>query len=208
VRTRITNSAIAVRVEGSTACRRRLVGFGQQLDAMALERKAAPRVRIRKDRRISVAIDGPYLPTGLYGVSKAFGETLGRLYAAKFGLSVICLRIAAFQPRPRDHRQLLIWISPRDLAQLTIRALEAPDSVRYLSVFGVSANDRNPYDRQGWDLLGYVPQDNSESFVGSGPSLQGQPVLPSDFYLGGQLCVPDDKAIGGPPKPRMRPRCL
>ncbi len=86
-----------------------------------------------------VALDAPYRPTGLYGISKAFGETLGRLYAIKFGLSVICLRIAAFQPQPRDHRQLLIWISPRDMAQLTVRTLEAPDDVRFLAVFGCRA---------------------------------------------------------------------
>jgi uronate dehydrogenase len=148
----------------------------------------------------SVAIDTPYRPTGLYGVSKAFGETLGRLYAIKFGLSVISLRIAAFQPEPRDHRQLLIWISPRDMAQLTIKALEAPDDVRYLAVFGASGNARNPYDKAGWDVLGYVPQDNSERFLGSSPGLRGHPITPSDYYLGGELCVPDDSAIGSPPR--------
>lgn len=147
-----------------------------------------------------VALENPYRPTGLYAVSKAFGETLGRLYALKFGLSVICLRIAAFQPQPRDHRQLLIWISPRDMAQLTVRALEAPDSVRFLSVFGVSGNDRNPYDRSGWDLLGYQPEDNSERFFGSSPGLEGRPVLQSDFWLGGNLCVRDDSAVGSPPR--------
>ena len=147
-----------------------------------------------------VALDAPYRPTGLYGVSKAFGETLARLYAIKFGLSVICLRIAAFQPQPRDHRQLLLWISPRDMAQLTVRALEAPDDVRFLVVFGVSGNDRNPYDLAGWDVLGYAPQDNSERFLGSSSGLQGHPVLPSDFYLGGDLCVRDDSALGSPPR--------
>jgi uronate dehydrogenase len=150
----------------------------------------------------SVAIDAPYQPTGLYGVSKAFGETLGRLYAIKFGLSVISLRIAAFQPQPRNHREFLIWISPRDMAQLTIKALEAPDDVRYLDVFGVSGNDRNPYDKSGWDVLGYAPQDNSEQFIGSSPSLQGRPLMPSDYYLGGALCVRDSSAMG---IPRKRP---
>lgn len=147
-----------------------------------------------------VARDAPYRPTGLYGVSKAFGETLGRLYSIKFGLSVICLRIAAFQPQPRDHRQLLLWISPRDMAQLTIRALDAADDVGFLTVFGVSGNDRNPYDRAGWDVLGYAPQDNSECYLRTSSGLNGHPVLPSDFYLGGDLCVRDDSATGSPPR--------
>src|SRR5271170_4237270 len=49
-------------------------------------------------------------PDSRYGVSKVFGEALGRLYADKHGLSVACLRIGAFRrlDRPVDARQLLI----------------------------------------------------------------------------------------------------
>ena len=72
-----------------------------------------------------VSIDSELRPTGLYGVTKAFGEAMGRLYSLKHGLEVICLRIGAFQPVPQDHRQLFTWISPRDMAQLTIRSVDA-----------------------------------------------------------------------------------
>jgi uronate dehydrogenase len=135
-----------------------------------------------------VAIDSELRPTGIYGVSKIFGEAVGRLYALKFGMSVICLRIAAFQPQPHDHRQLLLWISPRDMAQLTIRSIDAA-GISFLTVFGVSGNQRNPYDRAGWDVLGYVPQDDAERFLGTSPDLMGRPTLASDRFHGGDVCL-------------------
>jgi uronate dehydrogenase len=137
-----------------------------------------------------VPIDAELRPSGLYGVTKAFGEAVGRLYAIKHGIEVVCLRIAAFQPQPHDHRQLMIWISPPDMAQLVIRSVEAKP-IDFLTVFGVSANTRNPYDRAGWDLLGYVPQDDSERWVGSSPDLMGKPTQESDRYYGGNACLRD-----------------
>src|SRR5690625_1658252 len=39
------------------------------------------------------SVEDPVRPDTLYGVSKVFGEGLGRLYADKWGLEVVCLRI-------------------------------------------------------------------------------------------------------------------
>src|SRR5262245_59293538 len=44
----------------------------------------------------------PPRPDSRYGVSKVFGESLGRLYADKHGLSVACLRIGSFRERPQN----------------------------------------------------------------------------------------------------------
>ena len=41
----------------------------------------------------------PPRPDSRYGVSKAFGEALGRFYADKFGLGVMCIRIGNFGER-------------------------------------------------------------------------------------------------------------
>ncbi|HEY1175903.1 MAG TPA: NAD(P)-dependent oxidoreductase, partial [Phytomonospora sp.] len=46
--------------------------------------------------------DDPARPDGLYGVSKVAVEALGRLYADKFGVSVVCLRIGSFEERPSN----------------------------------------------------------------------------------------------------------
>lgn len=47
---------------------------------------------------VQVKTSEPVNPGDLYGVSKCFGEALGRYMAEKEGVSVIALRIGAFQP--------------------------------------------------------------------------------------------------------------
>jgi uronate dehydrogenase len=56
----------------------------------------------------------PVRPDSFYGVGKACGENLGRLYADKHGLQVVCVRIGAFAERPTTPRHLSTWLSPRD----------------------------------------------------------------------------------------------
>lgn len=43
---------------------------------------------------------------------KAFGEALGRLYADKFGLEVVCIRIGSFLAEPTEARHLSTWLMP------------------------------------------------------------------------------------------------
>ncbi|NYT78937.1 NAD(P)-dependent oxidoreductase [Alcaligenaceae bacterium] len=105
-------------------------------------------------------------PDSLYGVSKVFGEGLGRMYADKYGLSVACLRIGTFRTpdRPSEARQLLTWISHNDMAQLARRCIEH-ESYHFAVVYGVSNNLRNRWDNSNVKFLGYAPQDNSEVFA-------------------------------------------
>lgn len=107
------------------------------------------------DRTVTPRPDGPY------GVSKVFGEAVGRLFADKHGMSVACLRIGAFRDRPEDRRQLHVWLSPRDAVQLVGRCIDAPD-YHFIVVYGVSNNVRNRYLNTGLEFLGYRPEDNSE----------------------------------------------
>jgi uronate dehydrogenase len=105
-------------------------------------------------------------PDSRYGVSKVFGEALGRLYADKHGLSVACLRIGTFRTpdRPIDARQLLTWISHRDMVQLVRRCIDSPD-YHFVTVYGVSNNLRSRWDNSNVKFLGYRPQDDSEVFA-------------------------------------------
>lgn len=112
----------------------------------------------------TVGPDDPVRPDTFYGVSKAFGEVLGRLYADKYGLEVVCLRIGAFAERPTSPRQLSIWLSPRDCVQLVRCCLDAP-AVRFEVVYGVSANTRSWWTDDAAASLGYQPQDNAEDFA-------------------------------------------
>jgi uronate dehydrogenase len=105
-------------------------------------------------------------PDSRYGVSKVFGEALGRLYADKYGVSVACLRIGTFiEPdRPHDARQLLTWISHRDLVQLVRRSIDHPH-YHFVVVYGVSNNLRGRWDNTNAKFLGYRPEDDSEKFA-------------------------------------------
>jgi uronate dehydrogenase len=106
----------------------------------------------------------PVRPDGRYGVSKVFGEALGRLYADKYGLEVFCMRLGNVAPAPLDARRLSIWQSPRDLAQLCTIGLEHPD-IKFEIVYGISGNARRWYDNANAERLGYRPQDDSEPFA-------------------------------------------
>ena len=108
--------------------------------------------------------DLPVRPDGYYGVSKVFGEALGRFYAEGHGLAVICLRIGSFQPRPRDKRQLSTWLSHRDMAQLAWRSIETP--VTYGVFYGISGNTRRYWDiSSAIEVLGYAPEDDGETYA-------------------------------------------
>ncbi len=103
-------------------------------------------------------------PDSRYGVSKVFGEALGSLYADKYGMEVVCMRIGNVNPRPMDKRRLSIWLSPRDLAQLVSIAIDRP-GIRFEIVYGVSGNRRSWYDNANAERLGYRPQDDSEPWA-------------------------------------------
>ena len=113
----------------------------------------------RRDETIDHRV--PVRPDSRYGLSKAFGEAIGALYADRHGLGVLCIRIGNYGDAPIDKRRLSIWISPRDLTQLIRIGLEHPD-IHYEIVYGVSDNARSWYDNANAHRLGYRPEDHSE----------------------------------------------
>ncbi|MFF5718227.1 NAD-dependent epimerase/dehydratase family protein [Streptomyces buecherae] len=104
----------------------------------------------------------PVRPDGLYGVSKVAVEALGRLYADKFGLSVVCLRIGSFETTPSEPRHLATWLSPRDAVGYVRAALTAPPTTRFASVYAVSANTRRFWELPDPAILDYAPVDDAE----------------------------------------------
>jgi uronate dehydrogenase len=105
----------------------------------------------------------PPRPDTLYGVSKVFGESLGRLYADKHGLEVVCLRIGSFGERPSHRRDLHTWLSHRDAIQLFERSLLAA-GIGFMIVYGVSANQRSLWENPDAKKLGFLPVDDAEQF--------------------------------------------
>ena len=140
----------------------------------------------RRGQRIDHAV--PPRPDSRYGVSKAFGEALGRLYADKHGLRVLNIRIGNCGDRPLDRRRLSIWISPRDFLQLARIGLEHPD-LHYEIVYGASENDRTWWDNANVYRLGYRPQDESELFAPDILAAEPEAAdLVAEQFQGGPFC--------------------
>jgi uronate dehydrogenase len=123
----------------------------------------------------------PPRPDTLYGVSKVFGEALGRYYADRYGLRVACLRIGTFEDRPSHPRSLLSWLSPDDAGRLVDACLRSP-SLEYALVWGISANTRRAWSLDAGRALGYEPHDDAEDHLAEIPDAEPHP---SDVYLGG-----------------------
>lgn len=117
----------------------------------------------RADR---VSVDTRARPDSFYGVSKVAGEALGSLYADRYGLSVVCLRIGSQLPRPTKLRHLSTWLSDGDVVRLVDAALSAPDP-GFAVVYGISANTRGWWDLEPGRALGYQPVDDAEAYAGA-----------------------------------------
>jgi uronate dehydrogenase len=128
----------------------------------------------------------PARPDTLYGVSKIFGEALGRYYADRYGMQVACLRIGTFEPTPPDRRSLSTWLSPDDCARLVDACLRAP-ALTYAIAWGVSANRRRTWSLAEGRELGYEPRDDAEAWADEVP--QGSD-SPSDALVGGGFTSP------------------
>ncbi|HEY8870897.1 MAG TPA: NAD(P)-dependent oxidoreductase [Candidatus Limnocylindrales bacterium] len=145
----------------------------------AYEVEAAPAI-YRRAERGTIDENVETRPDSPYGVSKAFGEALGRYYAEFRGLSVVCVRIGTVRPdddpRPaniastagwleltRDEkyeRMRATWLSHRDCAELLAAAIDS--DVRWAVVYGVSDNPRRFWSLEGArQLLGFHPADSA-----------------------------------------------
>lgn len=119
----------------------------------------------------------------VYASGVAGGPTVGEVRAEDRPrrLEVVQIRICA----PRDlaitsfadwrrndpltlHRDLGQWVSPRDLAQLFVKSVEAPNiedeyGIPFQVFYGVSANTRSAWSiANARRVIGYEPEDDSE----------------------------------------------
>jgi uronate dehydrogenase len=125
-------------------------------------------------------------PDGRYGLSKAFAEVTGRLYADKYGMEVLCIRIGAMTFEPEDVRRLAIWIHPEDLTQLVEVGLTAA-GLKFEIVYGMSDNKRAWWDNSNALRLGYRPRHRSEDFAAAVIAREPprDPADPTEIYQGG-----------------------
>ncbi len=137
-----------------------------------------------------LAPDVTLRPDGYYGVSKAFGEAIGALYAYKHGLSVTCLRIGHVLETPNDLRDLSIWLKPEDLAQLIRIGLEHPE-IRFEVLWGSSDNARGWWDNGRAAALGYRPAGRAEDHSKKAMAAEAKQKRPPayDHYQGGEFAA-------------------
>ena len=120
-----------------------------------------------------IGTDVTVRPDSRYGVSKAFGEALGALYADKHGLRVLCLRIGNSATRPVDKRRLSIWISPEDHGPARAHRPRAPgaalrDLLRRLLQRAHLVGQHRAYD------YGYRPTGRAEDHVAEALAAQAK----------------------------------
>lgn len=138
----------------------------------------------RRDVRLDEDCD--LRPDGNYGLSKAYGELLARLYWDKHGLESLSLRIGSCLERPTELRHLSTWLSFDDLVRLVEAGLAHP-ALGCRIVWGVSANTRAWWVQH--DEIGMVVRDDAERFAGAvvAGAAEADPV--SARYQGGAFCA-------------------
>ena len=104
-------------------------------------------------------------PDTFYGVGKVAAEALLSLYADRYALDTVSLRIGSFLDQPETLRGLSTWLSPDDCVRMVDAALTAP-APGYAVLYGISRNTRAWWDLQPGRDLGYEPQDDADAWAG------------------------------------------
>ena len=123
-------------------------------------------VHHRKSRGL-ITLDAPLMPESYYAYTKVVGERVGRSYAERHGLSVICLRIGVIRggenPPGGNQRSAWAqrkWLSNRDFCQIAEQSINV-ENVDYAVLYAVSDNAGMRWDlSETRRVLGYVPMDN------------------------------------------------
>jgi nucleoside-diphosphate-sugar epimerase len=110
-----------------------------------------------------ITVDDPIRPDGFYGVSKAAGEAIARMYFEVYGIESICLRIGSVirEDDPGINPRFgSTWLSHRDLIQLVRKSLSTEAS--FGIYYGVSNNAKRFWDISNAEAeLGYHPEDDA-----------------------------------------------
>lgn len=112
---------------------------------------------------VQVKTTEPVNPGDLYGVTKCFGEAMGRYMAEQEDLSVIALRIGAAQPTENTQSDDALgmtdmFIAYPDLQQLIEKCID-DERLQWALFNGVSDNRVKRLDvTDARELLGYAPQ--------------------------------------------------
>ena len=142
------------------------------------------------ERTESLPAETAFLPDGYYGLSKAYGELMGRLYWFKHGVESVFVRIGSAREEPIDARMLASWMSYGDLSSLMVQSVTTP-KVGCVVIWGASNNARMTWWRDdARQALGWTPVDSADPFAGQlSGAITDDPV--QERYMGGAYCAID-----------------
>ena len=126
--------------------------------------------------------DCDFRPDGYYGLSKAYGELMGRMYWDKHGVENVNLRIGSCFPKPIDRRMLSTWLSYPDLTRLIERCVGA-ERAGHAVIWACSDNPGSYWGKDHRDRIGWAPQDSAEPFRAEVENITADPV--TERYQGG-----------------------
>jgi uronate dehydrogenase len=119
-------------------------------------------------RTTSLGVDVAPRPDTFYGVGKVAAEALLSLYADRFGISSVAMRIGTFRERPQTKRGLSTWLSYGDCVRMVEASLTAAfRGVR--PIYGISANSDGWWDLTPGRDIGYDPLDDAAAFESTLP---------------------------------------
>ena len=140
------------------------------------------------ERTTELDADCDFRPDSFYGLSKAYGELMGRLYWDKHGVENANVRIGSCFPEPVDARMLATWLSFGDLTRMMERCTLA-EHVGHAVIWGASANSRMTWWRHdGRGRVGWQPEDSADTFAGQlSGKVSADPV--QERYQGAAYCI-------------------
>jgi dTDP-4-dehydrorhamnose reductase len=141
----------------------------------AARRAGVPRVVFASSNRLTgmypagerVSPDMPPRPDGFYGVAKVAGEALCRLYADKFDISTVSVRIGSYEQRPGSAREQRTWLSPADAVRAFLAAMTTTEHTAVF--YAVSANTTRWWDLDAGTAIGFTPQDDAADWGAAEP---------------------------------------
>jgi uronate dehydrogenase len=141
--------------------------------------------------------DCQLMPDGYYGLSKAYGELMGRMYWFKHGVENINVRIGSCFPEPVDARMLSTWLSYADLTRLVMRATLA-EKTGSCVIWGASNNARTYWRHDSRQELGWLPEDSADTYAGQMAGKVSDNKV-QERYQGGAYTAIDYTRVAPPP---------
>jgi uronate dehydrogenase len=141
--------------------------------------------------------DCQFMPDGYYGLSKAYGELMGRMYWFKHGVENVNVRIGSSFPEPVDARMLSTWLSYGDLVRLCVRATLAARTGSIV-IWGASKNSRTYWRHDSRAAIDWLPEDSADPFAAQMAGKVSDSAV-QERYQGGAYTVMDYTRQSPPP---------